>query len=111
MTWRGRRNKKAEIALRINPNIDPKTHHYITTGLEENKFGINRWELEKIVSAMKKLKNINLIGLHFHIGSQITDLEIFKSLCLHVNEIQEWFAKRNIAVSTSECGRRIGCGL
>ncbi len=104
----GKRNKKAEIALRINPNIDPKTHHYITTGLEENKFGINRWELEKIVGALKKLKNISLIGLHFHIGSQITDLEIFKSLCLHVNEFQEWFAKRNFQFQHLNVGGGLG---
>ncbi len=104
----GRRNKKAFIALRINPNIDPKTHHYITTGLEENKFGINRWELEKIINALKKFNNINLIGLHFHIGSQITDLEIFKSLCLHVNEIQDWFAKHNIDFQHLNVGGGLG---
>ncbi len=104
----GRRNKIAFIALRINPNIDPKTHHYITTGLEENKFGINRWELEKIVNALKKFNNINLIGLHFHIGSQITDLEIFKSLCLHVNEIQDWFAKHNLDFQHLNVGGGLG---
>ena len=102
------RNKKADIALRINPNIDPKTHHYITTGLEENKFGINRWELEKITDAIKKLKNINLIGLHFHIGSQITDLEVFRSLCLHVNEIQDWFAKHNLEFGHLNVGGGLG---
>ncbi len=104
----GKRKMKADIALRINPNIDPKTHHYITTGLEENKFGINRWELEKITGALRKLKNINLVGLHFHIGSQITDLEIFKSLCVHANEIQDWFAKRNIYFQHLNVGGGLG---
>ena len=104
----GKRKIKADIALRINPNIDPKTHHYITTGLEENKFGINRWELEKIVNALTRLKNINFIGLHFHIGSQITDLEIFKSLCLHVNEIQDWFAKHNMHFHHLNVGGGLG---
>lgn len=104
----GKRNKKADIALRINPNIDAKTHHYITTGLEENKFGINRWELDKIIGALAKLKNINLIGLHFHIGSQITDLEIFKSLCIHVNEIQDWFAKHNFEFKHLNVGGGLG---
>jgi diaminopimelate decarboxylase len=102
------RNKTADIALRINPNIDPKTHHYITTGLEENKFGINRWELEKITNAIKKLKNIKLIGLHFHIGSQITDLEVFRSLCVHVNEIQDWFAKHNLEFGHLNVGGGLG---
>ncbi len=104
----GKRNRKADITLRINPNIDPKTHHYITTGLEENKFGINRWEFEKVVSAFRGLNNINVIGLHFHIGSQITDLEIFKSLCLHVNEIQDWFSKRNIYFQHLNVGGGLG---
>ena len=100
--------KKADIALRINPNIDPKTHHYITTGLEENKFGINRWEFEKIVESLPGMKNINLTGLHFHIGSQITDMEIFKSLCVHVNEVQDWFAKRNIYFQHLNVGGGLG---
>jgi diaminopimelate decarboxylase len=104
----GKRNKRANIALRINPNIDPKTHHYITTGLEENKFGINRWEFEKIVKTLSGLNNLNLIGLHFHIGSQITDLEIFKSLCLHVNEVQDWFAKRDIYFHHLNVGGGLG---
>ncbi len=104
----GKRNKKTDIALRVNPNIDPKTHHYITTGLEENKFGINRWEFEKIVGSLLKLKNINLTGLHFHIGSQITDMEIFKSLCLHVNEVQEWFSKHNMYFHHVNVGGGLG---
>ena len=68
------KNKTAAIALRINPNVNAKTHHYITTGLEENKFGINLWELEEVLKTLEVSKNIKLIGLHFHIGSQITDL-------------------------------------
>ena len=67
-----KKNKIADIALRINPNVKANTHYYITTGLEENKFGINRWELEEVLSVLKELKNLNLIDLHFHIGSQIT---------------------------------------
>ncbi|HSD64414.1 MAG TPA: diaminopimelate decarboxylase [Ignavibacteriaceae bacterium] len=104
----GKRNKKADIALRINPNIDPKTHHYITTGLEENKFGINKWELENIIKAFKKLRQLNLIGLHFHIGSQITDLEVFRSLCIHVNEIQEWFRSHEIDFNHLNVGGGLG---
>jgi diaminopimelate decarboxylase len=104
----GQRKKKADIALRINPNIDPKTHHYITTGLEENKFGINRWEFEKIIDSLPKLNNISLTGLHFHIGSQITDMEIFKSLCVHVNEVQDWYAKHDIYFQHLNVGGGLG---
>lgn len=102
------KNKNAQIALRINPNVNANTHAYITTGLEENKFGINIWELEDVLVALADLKNINLIGLHFHIGSQITDLNDFKGLCLRVNEIQEWFYDRQIIVNHINVGGGLG---
>jgi diaminopimelate decarboxylase len=102
------RNKKVRIALRINPNINPKTHHYITTGLEENKFGINTWELEKIIESLPGLSNLKLTGLHFHIGSQITDLSVFKGLCLRVNEIQQWFHDRHIGLQHLNLGGGLG---
>lgn len=103
-----KKNKIANIALRINPNVEANTHYYITTGLEENKFGINRWELEEVLEILKTLKNINLIGLHFHIGSQITDLNDFKGLCLRVNEIQEWFFDHQIIVDHINVGGGLG---
>lgn len=83
----GAPGKTANIALRINPDVHASTHQYITTGMEENKFGINREDLYSVIELTKKLPNINLIGLHFHIGSQITTPENFKSLCLRVNDI------------------------
>src|SRR5690606_140136 len=102
------KNKTAAIALRINPNVNAKTHHYITTGLEENKFGINLWELEEVLKTLEVSKNIKLIGLHFHIGSQITDLTVFKGLCLRVNEIQEWFYNHHIIVDHINVGGGLG---
>lgn len=102
------KNKTASIALRINPNVNAKTHHYITTGLEENKFGINLWELEEVLKTLEVSKNIKLIGLHFHIGSQITDLSVFKGLCLRVNEIQEWFYNHHIIVDHINVGGGLG---
>lgn len=102
------KNKVANIALRINPNVNAKTHHYITTGLEENKFGINMWELENVIEALKGFEHIKLIGLHFHIGSQITDLSVFKGLCIRVNEIQDWFISRNIIVEHINVGGGLG---
>lgn len=101
-------NKKARVALRINPNVNANTHKYITTGLEENKFGINLWELEAVTEGLKNLPAIELVGIHFHIGSQITDLESFKSLCLRVNEIQEWFANRRIIIENVNVGGGLG---
>lgn len=94
----------ASIALRINPNVNANTHKYITTGLEENKFGINLWELDNVVAALKELKNLKLIGLHFHIGSQITDIGSFKTLCIRVNEIQSWFVSHKITIENINVG-------
>lgn len=102
------KNKIAAIALRINPNVNAKTHHYITTGLEENKFGINLWELDEVLKTLNASKNIKLIGLHFHIGSQISDLSVFKGLCLRVNEIQEWFYNHHIIVNHINVGGGLG---
>ena len=100
--------KTAEIALRINPNVDAKTHKYITTGLDENKFGINQIELPELIKRLPQLKNIRLTGLHFHIGSQITDMNVFKGLCLRVNEIQNWFKDRDIAIEHLNLGGGLG---
>ncbi len=102
------KNKIADIALRINPNVNANTHKYITTGLEENKFGINMWELEAVVEKLKSLTSLKLIGLHFHIGSQITDLNSYKSLCLKINEIQNWFIQRNIKIENVNVGGGLG---
>jgi len=104
----GEMNKIAPVALRLNPNVSANTHKYITTGLEENKFGINQWELESIVDRLTTLKNIRLIGLHFHIGSQITDLSAFKSLCIKINEFQQWFSHRRIEIQNLNVGGGLG---
>lgn len=101
-------NKTAQIAIRINPNVDAHTHHYITTGLEENKFGINQWELKTCVEELKKCANLKLIGIHFHIGSQITDLEVFKSLCIRVNELSSWFAEHGLPLEILNVGGGFG---
>lgn len=102
------KTKIARIALRINPNVNANTHHYITTGLEENKFGINMWELEEVLITLKRLNNIQLVGLHFHIGSQITDLSSYKGLCIRVNEIQKWFYEHHIIVDHINVGGGLG---
>jgi diaminopimelate decarboxylase len=102
------KGKVAKVAIRINPNVNAKTHHYITTGLKENKFGINQWDLEKVVEALNKMKHIQLEGIHFHIGSQITDLSSFQDLCVRVNEIQEWFVSQHQAPRVINVGGGLG---
>lgn len=85
------RNKKVTVALRVNPNIDAHTHEYITTGLKENKFGIDLTLLEEAVRKVKEAKYLDLGGLHFHIGSQITISEPFKILCERINDLKTKF--------------------
>ncbi|MFT4900566.1 MAG: diaminopimelate decarboxylase [Flavobacteriales bacterium] len=102
------KGKTAQIALRINPNVNANTHKYITTGLAENKFGINMWELDSVLETLNKCPNIELIGLHFHIGSQITDLSSFKNLATKINTIQEWFFSRQIMVKVINAGGGLG---
>jgi len=102
------KNKKARIALRINPGVNAKTHHYITTGLEENKFGINMWQMEQVLERLRVLDNLQLVGIHFHIGSQITDLQPFRTLCNRVNEIIIWFQNRNIHLEHINVGGGLG---
>jgi diaminopimelate decarboxylase len=100
--------KTARIALRINPYIEAYTHKYITTGIEESKFGINTWEIEDVTKKLSDFKNIKLIGIHFHIGSQITRMSVFKSLCARINELQEWFSSHNILLEIVNVGGGLG---
>lgn len=89
--------KKAPVALRVNPEIDAHTHHYITTGLAENKFGIAMSMLPKAIELCVKSEWIDFKGLHFHIGSQVTDLTPFKILCDRINDLQEKYKDLEIA--------------
>lgn len=98
----------ANVALRVNPDIDAHTHHYITTGLEENKFGIHLSMLAKAIDFTLKSQNLNLIGLHFHIGSQITITEPFKLLCEKINAIQKEYAQKGIKFKIINVGGGLG---
>ncbi|MBE9487580.1 MAG: diaminopimelate decarboxylase [Bacteroidetes bacterium] len=98
----------ADVALRINPDLNPNTHKYISTGGKENKFGISPIELKEIIEMLPNLKNVNIIGLHFHIGSQILDLSDFERLALRVNELQEWFEEKGFNLSSINVGGGLG---
>jgi diaminopimelate decarboxylase len=103
-----KKGKKAAVAIRVNPNVDAHTHHYITTGLDENKFGINAWELSDVSETLKKCNHLEFLGIHFHVGSQITDMNVFKSLCVKVNEVQSWFEERGMPVKVLNVGGGLG---
>jgi len=102
------KNKKASVAIRINPNVDAHTHHFITTGLDENKFGINSWQLNDVTDALRKCTSLQFVGIHFHIGSQITDLEVYKNLCTRINEMQDWFEDHGFPVKVLNTGGGLG---
>ena len=100
---------RTNVSLRINPNIDAHTHRYVTTGLYENKFGISRHEFEAAIDILKGSKALDFKGLHFHIGSQITDVEPVYSLeCERAAEIVEWFEAHGMEVGSIDLGGGLG---
>ncbi|WP_454801983.1 diaminopimelate decarboxylase [Mucilaginibacter phyllosphaerae] len=102
------KGKVAGVAIRINPNVDAHTHHYITTGLDENKFGINTWQLNDVADTLRKCASLKFLGIHFHIGSQITDMEVYRSLCIRINEMQDWFEDHGFAIKILNTGGGLG---
>ena len=102
------KGKTANVAIRVNPNIDAHTHRYITTGLSDNKFGINLELLGDVVRLANSLPAICLKGLHFHIGSQLTDFEPYKMLCEVVNRLQDEFEAEGVKFETINVGGGLG---
>lgn len=101
-------HRTAAVALRVNPDIDAHTHHYITTGLAENKFGIDRHLLDKALAIVADSEYLSLRGLHFHIGSQITDNTPFAILCERINKLQDEYNSRGIFFDTINVGGGLG---
>lgn len=99
---------KAPVALRVNPEIDAHTHHYITTGLAENKFGIAMSMLQGVIDRTLSSDHLIFKGLHFHIGSQITDQTPFGLLCDRINALQDEYNARGIHFDTINVGGGLG---
>jgi diaminopimelate decarboxylase len=104
----GKMGKSASISLRINPDIDAHTHRYISTGRSQDKFGISYWMFDDVLSAIAKCSNIKLTGLHFHVGSQITDLNVFDMLANKVNEISANFKDKGVKIENLNLGGGLG---
>lgn len=104
----GAKGKIANVAIRVNPDIDAHTHKYITTGLNENKFGINLEMLDGVVRETLGMDNVKLIGLHFHIGSQITDMAPFKQLCEKINQLQDKLEGQGVKLNIINVGGGLG---
>lgn len=98
----------AKIAFRVNPNIDAHTHHYITTGLAENKFGIPMEKLDSIIARCLDMPSVQLTGLHFHIGSQITDNTPFRLLSEKINSLQDEYNAKGIYFQSINVGGGLG---
>ena len=104
----GKKGKVANISIRVNPDIDAHTHRYITTGTAEDKFGINIEMLSTAVNKALSLPNIHLRGLHFHVGSQITDMKPFSMLCDSVNGLLDYFDRHDIHFEMINVGGGLG---
>lgn len=102
------RGKVARVALRINPNVEPETHKYISTGHGESKFGIAYTEIDLAIEKLSELQNINIVGLHFHIGSQVLGLDFFEDLAQRVSEICMWFEGRGLQIEHLNMGGGLG---
>lgn len=96
------------IALRINPNIDAKTHPYISTGLKENKFGLDLTEIDNICNKIKDMPYIKLTGLACHIGSQLTQLEPFLSAIDCLIDLSNELLSRGIPLQYLNIGGGLG---
>ncbi len=99
---------KANISLRVNPEIDAKTHPYITTGLSENKFGISQDDILRTFKMINDFKSLNICGIDYHIGSQIVNLEPFTDSAKKVLSLIDELKKVNINLSHVDLGGGLG---
>ena len=102
------KGKVARVAFRLNPNVGAHTHANITTGLAENKFGIAMRDMIPVIEHARQLQNVKVVGLHFHIGSQILDMGDFQALCNRVNELQDQLERHRITVEHINVGGGLG---
>ena len=102
------KGKIASVAFRINPNIGAHTHANITTGLAENKFGIAMKDMEHIIQKAGQLCHIRVLGLHFHIGSQILEMDDFIALCQRINQLIEQLRQAHHRIEHINVGGGLG---
>ncbi len=100
--------RTADICLRINPNVGAHTHTNITTGLSENKFGIDLAHMTGVIDKARAMKGVNLVGLHFHIGSQILEMDDFAALSVKINEIQDLLDRHGVSIRIIDVGGGLG---
>jgi len=102
-------SKEARISIRVNPNVDPKTHPYISTGLHENKFGVDLDTAKRMYIQAKKSENLDPVGIHCHIGSQLTELEPIKeAVNITANLVKNLAAALKIELKFFDVGGGLG---
>ena len=102
------KGKVARVAFRLNPNVGAHTHANITTGLAENKFGIAMRDMVSVIEQAQQMANVRVVGLHFHIGSQILDMGDFQALCNRVNDLQDELERNHLSVEHINVGGGLG---
>jgi diaminopimelate decarboxylase len=104
----GRLRKRAPIALRVNPDVDPKTHPYISTGLRKNKFGIHIGQAVKDYEWAARRRNIEVVGVDCHIGSQLTEISPFVDAAGRVRLLVDRLIRMGLAVRLVDIGGGLG---
>ena len=103
-----KKGKTARVAFRLNPNVGAHTHANITTGLAENKFGIDMRDMMTVIQRAQQMKHVVVVGIHFHIGSQILDMGDFEALCNRVNELQQELERHHVVLEHINVGGGLG---
>lgn len=104
----GEMDKIAPVSLRVNPDVDAKTHPYISTGLKENKFGIPFDEAEKLYASSRKFANVRISGLDCHIGSQLTELDPFVEACGKILGLLDRIETQGLQIGHLDLGGGLG---
>lgn len=102
------KRKRAPVSIRVNPDVDPKTHPYIATGLKENKFGVAFEDAPALYRKAKSLDSIEIVGIDCHIGSQITEIAPFADALQKVLQLVDQLERENIALHHIDLGGGVG---
>jgi len=100
--------KRARVSIRTNPNVDPKTHPYISTGMKKHKFGVGMSEARELYLRLKTIPEIELVGVTCHMGSQITELGPFKEALASIRELIEDLKQNGIQLQYLDFGGGLG---
>ena len=101
-------SKQARISIRVNPNIDPKTHPYISTGLHDNKFGVDLSSAKRMYIKAHNSEHLEPVGIHFHIGSQLTELDPIREAAEIVADLVRSLAAIDIELKFFDVGGGLG---